>query len=63
MNEYSNLFAGGPLLLMELALLLKQAGAQVKWITNQKDTERNHVSHSLESKLIKNGIQVWPSSF
>jgi hypothetical protein len=55
------MLAGGPLLLMELALLLRQAGALVNWITNQKDVENNPVSHSLELKLIKNGIQVWPS--
>ncbi|KAH6554532.1 hypothetical protein KP509_1Z327500 [Ceratopteris richardii] len=49
---------GGPLLLMELAVLLKRAGGDVKWITNQKDTERNPTSQGLEAKLIKNGIQV-----
>ncbi|KAH7331584.1 hypothetical protein KP509_20G041300 [Ceratopteris richardii] len=49
---------GGPLLLMELAVLLKRAGGDVKWITNQKDTERNPTSQGLEAKLIKNGIQI-----
>ncbi|KAL5704884.1 hypothetical protein ACHQM5_023248 [Ranunculus cassubicifolius] len=30
--------SGGPLLLMELAFLLRSVGAQVVWITNQKMT-------------------------
>lgn len=53
--------SGGPLLLMELAVLLNKAGGEVKWVTNQKDMDKNTVSQSLESKLVKNGIQVLPA--
>ncbi|KAI5070902.1 hypothetical protein GOP47_0013153 [Adiantum capillus-veneris] len=53
--------SGGPLLLMELAVLLKRAGGDVKWVTNQKDTEKHMISQNLEAKLLKNGIQILPA--
>ncbi|MCO5578358.1 hypothetical protein L7F22_032199 [Adiantum nelumboides] len=48
--------SGGPLLLMELAVLLKRAGGDVKWVTNQKDAEKTMISQNLEAKLLKNVI-------
>lgn len=47
---------GGPLLLMELAVLLKNAGADVMWVTNQKDIDNNTVSQRLETKLVDNAV-------
>lgn len=52
---------GGPLLLMELAVLLKNAGGAVKWVTNQKETDNTAVSQKLEAKLVANGIQICPA--
>ncbi|ONK81240.1 uncharacterized protein A4U43_C01F26880 [Asparagus officinalis] len=50
--------SGGPLLLMELAFLLRGAGAEVVWITNQKSVEINEVTYSLEHKMLNQGVQV-----
>ncbi|KAF7134328.1 hypothetical protein RHSIM_Rhsim08G0122800 [Rhododendron simsii] len=50
--------SGGPLLLMELAFLLRGVGAEVCWITNQKPSERDEVVHSLEHKMLGRGVQV-----
>ncbi|KAE9467017.1 hypothetical protein C3L33_01081, partial [Rhododendron williamsianum] len=50
--------SGGPLLLMELAFLLRGVGAEVCWITNQKPSERDEVLHSLEHKMLGRGVQV-----
>lgn len=50
--------SGGPLLLMELAFLLRNAGAQVIWITYQKSAEENEVTHTLEHKIMNRGLQV-----
>lgn len=55
-NIYS--YVGGPLLLMELAFLLRGVGAQVVWITNQKSAEMNEVTYSLEHKMLDRGLQV-----
>ncbi|KAK7352302.1 hypothetical protein VNO80_17722 [Phaseolus coccineus] len=50
--------SGGPLLMMELAFLLRGVGTDVVWITNQKPTEPDQVIYSLESKLLDRGVQV-----
>ncbi|XP_020588794.1 uncharacterized protein LOC110030426 [Phalaenopsis equestris] len=50
--------SGGPLLLMELAFLLRNVGAQVIWVTYQKPAEENEVIHSLEHKMMNRGVQV-----
>uniref|UniRef100_A0A1D1Y888 Lipopolysaccharide core biosynthesis mannosyltransferase lpsB n=1 Tax=Anthurium amnicola TaxID=1678845 RepID=A0A1D1Y888_9ARAE len=50
--------SGGPLLLMELAFLLRSVGSQVVWITNQKPGETNDVIYSLEHKMLERGVQV-----
>jgi hypothetical protein len=50
--------AGGPLLLMELAFLLRHVGSQVVWITNQRSEETNDVTYSLEHKMLNHGVQV-----
>lgn len=51
--------SGGPLLLMELAFLLRGVGAQVVWVTNQKPVESNKVTYSLEHKMLDRGVQVF----
>ncbi|GLT41103.1 hypothetical protein SLA2020_151930 [Shorea laevis] len=51
--------SGGPLLLMELAFLLRGVGAEVVWITNQKPTESDEVIYSLEYKMLNRGVQVF----
>lgn len=50
--------AGGPLLLMELAFLLRAVGSEVVWITNQKPAEADEVVYSLEKKMLDRGVQV-----
>lgn len=50
--------SGGPLLLMELAFLLRGVGAEVVWITNQKPNEPDEVIYSLEHKMLDRGVQV-----
>ena len=49
---------GGPLLLMELAFLLRGVGTQVVWITNQMTSEPDEVVYSLERKMLDRGVQV-----
>lgn len=51
--------SGGPLLLMELAFLLRGVGSEVVWITNQKPVESDEVIHSLERKMLDRGVQVF----
>nr|XP_029123719.1 uncharacterized protein LOC105056225 isoform X2 [Elaeis guineensis] len=51
--------SGGPLLLMELAFLLRNVGSQVAWITNQKSEDANEVTYSLEHKMLNRGVQVF----
>ncbi|KAB2604583.1 hypothetical protein D8674_042856 [Pyrus ussuriensis x Pyrus communis] len=53
--------SGGPLLLMELAFLLRGVGAEVVWITNQKAEEDGEVVYSLENKMLDRGVQVFPA--
>ncbi|XP_061350827.1 uncharacterized protein LOC133295919 [Gastrolobium bilobum] len=53
--------SGGPLLLMELAFLLRSVGSDVVWITNQKPAEPDNVIYSLESKMLDRGVQVLPA--
>lgn len=50
--------SGGPLLLMELAFLLRGVGAEVVWITNRKPNEPDEVIYSLEHKMLDRGVQV-----
>lgn len=50
--------SGGPLLLMELAFLLRSVGAEVCWITIQKPSETDEVVYSLEQKMLVRGVQV-----
>ncbi|KAL6982739.1 hypothetical protein U1Q18_016129 [Sarracenia purpurea var. burkii] len=50
--------SGGPLLLMELAFLLRGVGAEVVWITNQKPIGQDEVIYSLEHKMLDRGVQV-----
>ncbi|KAL8171974.1 hypothetical protein V2J09_023778 [Rumex salicifolius] len=50
--------SGGPLLLMELAFLLRGVGADVVWITYQKPTDPDEVVYSLENKMMDRGVQV-----
>ncbi|KAG7587138.1 Glycosyl transferase family 1 [Arabidopsis thaliana x Arabidopsis arenosa] len=50
--------SGGPLLLMELAFLLREVGAEVVWITNQKPLEDDEVVYSLEHKMLDRGVQA-----
>ncbi|KAI3824301.1 hypothetical protein L1987_05756 [Smallanthus sonchifolius] len=49
---------GGPLLLMELAFLLRGVGAEVCWITVQKPLGKDEVIYSLENKMLDRGVQV-----
>ncbi|KAM7529675.1 hypothetical protein LguiB_033085 [Lonicera macranthoides] len=51
--------SGGPLLLMELAFLLRGVGAEVCWITNQKPSGTDEVVYSLEHKMLDRGVQVF----
>ncbi|XP_074280122.1 uncharacterized protein LOC141605313 isoform X1 [Silene latifolia] len=51
--------SGGPLLLMELAFLLRGVGADVVWITFQKPLETDEVVYSLENKMLDRGVQVF----
>ncbi|CAA0813341.1 UDP-Glycosyltransferase superfamily protein [Striga hermonthica] len=53
--------SGGPLLLMELAFLLRAAGTRVVWITNQKPTELDEVIYSLEERMKDRGVEVLPA--
>ncbi|KAK3159949.1 hypothetical protein QOZ80_1BG0053140 [Eleusine coracana subsp. coracana] len=53
--------SGGPLLLMELAFLLRRVGSQVVWITNQRSEETNDITYSLEHKMLNHGVQVLPA--
>ncbi|CAL9054544.1 unnamed protein product [Musa banksii] len=50
--------SGGPLLLMELAFLLRTVGSRVVWITYPKSEETNEVTYSLEHKMLNRGVQV-----
>lgn len=51
--------SGGPLLLMELAFLLRGVGAEVFWITMQKPADMDEVIYSLEHKMLDRGVQVF----
>ncbi|KAL9245174.1 hypothetical protein vseg_018853 [Gypsophila vaccaria] len=51
--------SGGPLLLMELAFLLRGVGADVVWITFQKPPGAEEVVYSLENKMLDRGVQVF----
>ncbi|KAK4793091.1 hypothetical protein SAY86_023526 [Trapa natans] len=53
--------SGGPLLLMELAFLLRGVGTGVYWMTIQKPAEEDDVIYSLEQKMMDRGVQVLPS--
>lgn len=45
--------------MMELAFLLRSAGSEVVWITNQKPAESDQVIYSLEYKMLNRGVQVF----
>ncbi|TYI56349.1 hypothetical protein E1A91_D11G203300v1 [Gossypium mustelinum] len=51
--------SGGPLLLMELAFLLRSVGAEVNWVTFMKPSETDEVIYSLEHKMLDRGVQVF----
>ncbi|KAE8655063.1 Pentatricopeptide repeat (PPR) superfamily protein [Hibiscus syriacus] len=51
--------SGGPLLLMELAFLLRSVGAEVYWITFMKPSETDEVIYNLEHKMLHRGVQVF----
>ncbi|KAL2892744.1 N-acetyl-alpha-D-glucosaminyl L-malate synthase [Bienertia sinuspersici] len=51
--------SGGPLLLMELAFLLRGVGAEVVWITYQKPADADEVVYSLENKMLDRGVQIF----
>ncbi|KAK7291215.1 hypothetical protein RIF29_06173 [Crotalaria pallida] len=54
--------SGGPLLLMELAFLLRGVGCDVVWITNQKPAQHDDdVVLALENKMLNRGVQVLPA--
>lgn len=57
-----DVLAGGPLLLMELAFLLRSVGAEVCWITIQRPLDTDGVIYSLEHKMLDRGVQVDTSS-
>ncbi|PKA49286.1 alpha-1,3/alpha-1,6-mannosyltransferase [Apostasia shenzhenica] len=48
--------SGGPLLLLELAFLLRNVGAQVVWITYQKPAGENEVIYSLEHRMLNRAV-------
>ncbi|ESQ34823.1 hypothetical protein EUTSA_v10007509mg [Eutrema salsugineum] len=50
--------SGGPLLLMELAFLLRGVDAEVAWITNQKPVKADEVIKVLEHKMLDRRVQV-----
>ncbi|XP_057767919.1 uncharacterized protein LOC130988158 [Salvia miltiorrhiza] len=50
--------SGGPLLLMELAFLLRTVGTRVVWITNQKPAESDDVIFSLEQRMTDRGVEI-----
>lgn len=56
--SYFPTLIGGPLLLMELAFLLRSVGAEVYWITIQKPVDTDEVVYSLEHKMLNRGVQV-----
>uniref|UniRef100_A0A7N0UI11 Glycosyl transferase family 1 domain-containing protein n=1 Tax=Kalanchoe fedtschenkoi TaxID=63787 RepID=A0A7N0UI11_KALFE len=51
--------SGGPLLLMELAYMLRGVGAKVCWITVQVSSESDDVVDNLEHKLLSRGVQIF----
>lgn len=55
--------SGGPLLLMELAFLLRAVGSDVVWITNQKPPQTDQIVYSLENKMLDRGVQVVISTY
>ncbi|TQD99362.1 hypothetical protein C1H46_015020 [Malus baccata] len=50
--------SGGPLLLMELAFLLRGVGTEVYWVTTMKSSDTDAVTYSLEHKMLDRGVQV-----
>lgn len=44
---------------MELAFLLRGAGSEVCWITNQKPAGADQVTYALENKMLDRGVQVY----
>jgi hypothetical protein len=58
MAKLEVMILGGPLLLMELAFLLRGVESEVVWITNQKPVEEDEVIKVLEHKMLDRGVQV-----
>ncbi|KAJ4813352.1 UDP-Glycosyltransferase superfamily protein [Rhynchospora pubera] len=50
--------SGGPLLLMELAFLLRGVNTKVVWITYPKTEEANDVTNRLEHKMLNHGVEL-----
>ncbi|XP_078157022.1 uncharacterized protein LOC144552872 [Carex rostrata] len=50
--------SGGPLLLMELAFLLRGVSSKVVWITYPKTDEANDVTSRLEHKMLNHGVEL-----
>ncbi|KAF3335880.1 Lipopolysaccharide core [Carex littledalei] len=50
--------SGGPLLLMELAFLLRGVSSKVVWITYPKTDEANDVTNRLEHKMLNHGVEL-----
>lgn len=48
---------------MELAFLLRGAGSEVCWITNQKPAGADQVTYALENKMLDRGVQVYIYNF
>ncbi|KAL3642099.1 hypothetical protein CASFOL_012914 [Castilleja foliolosa] len=61
LSAFQTTLIGGPLLLMELAFLLRAASSRVIWITNQKPTEPDEVTYSLEERMKDRGVEVLPA--
>ncbi|GAA0173566.1 glycosyltransferase [Lithospermum erythrorhizon] len=53
--------SGGPLLLMELAFLLRNVNTEVVWLTNQKPNDEDEVVYSLEQRMLEKGVKVFPA--
>ncbi|PPD95470.1 hypothetical protein GOBAR_DD07550 [Gossypium barbadense] len=61
--SYELSLSGGPLLLMELAFLLRSVGAEVYWMTIMKPSETDEVTYSLEHKMLGRGVQAFTHLF
>ncbi|CAM8981734.1 unnamed protein product [Rhodiola kirilowii] len=53
--------SGGPLLLMELAFLLRAVDTNVVWVTIQRPANVDDVIYNLEHRMLARGVQVMPA--